>query len=278
MFNLDNLLEADRRPAPYEPGAELWNDVHISKMMLMAHLSPDTDAASYMPSKMRAICGFLPREMGLTEGCKVIDLGCGPGLYCEILAGQGLAMTGLDSSENSVRYATEHCKGAGTHYVCQSYLSPFGEGEYDASLMISEDYGVLSPENRRLLLKNIHTALRPRGYFAFDVPSLAAFEARKAGAAQKWYAVDGEGFWRPHPHFVFEKTLFYPEIPALCDLYAVFDHEVKITRVWQTFFSGQSIRTELEDAGFKVESLYANLWGGEYGEDSATVGVICRKG
>ncbi|MPM49445.1 Ubiquinone biosynthesis O-methyltransferase [bioreactor metagenome] len=277
MFSLDNLVEADRRPAPYEPGAEMWNDVYISKMMLEAHLSEDTDAASYMPSKIRAICDFLPQRMGLTEGSKIIDLGCGPGLYCDLLAKKGFGMTGLDASQNSIRYAKAHCGDQKTCYVCQSYLTPLGEGAYDAALMISEDYGVLSPENRRLLLQNIHTALKPRGYFAFDVSSLAAFEGRKESAAPKWYAVDGAGFWRGHSHFVLEKTFFYPEIPALCDLYAVLDDEVKVTRVWQTFFSGGSIAAELEEAGFEVESLYSNLWGGEYRDDAPTVGVICKK-
>jgi hypothetical protein len=29
MFALSDLIGADRRPAPYEPGAEFWNDPHI---------------------------------------------------------------------------------------------------------------------------------------------------------------------------------------------------------------------------------------------------------
>lgn len=47
MFKFDDLMETDRRPVPYEPGEEMWNDCHISKMMLEAHLSSNTDAASY---------------------------------------------------------------------------------------------------------------------------------------------------------------------------------------------------------------------------------------
>lgn len=276
MFVLDDLIETDRCPVPYEPGEEMWNDSHISKMMLKAHLSSDNDAASYTPSKIGAICDYLPQRMRVKEGSTVIDLGCGPGLYCALLAKKGFNMTGIDGSENSIQYASEHCEEAQANYICGSYLKPFGNGEYDAAMMISEDYGVLSPENRKLLLKNIYTALKPNGYFAVDVSSLAAFKARKESHAPKWYASE-PGFWRPHRYFVLEKTFFYPDIPALCDLYSVFDSELKIYRNWQTFFSPDSIQAELESGGFRIDAILSNLWGGEYTDDSATIGVICKK-
>mgnify|MGYP003828629161 CR=1 FL=1 len=269
-------METDRRPVPYEPGEELWNDSHISKMMLEAHLSSDTDAASYTPSKIRAICDHLSQRMQIKEGSAIIDLGCGPGLYCALLAKKGFNMTGIDGSENSIQYASEHHKAGNARYICGSYLNPFGDGEYDAAMMISEDYGVLSPENRKLLLKNIYTVLKPNGYFAFDISSLTAFKARKYTYAPKWYASD-PGFWRPHRHFVLEKTFFYPDIPALCDLYSVFDSEMKIYRIWQTFFSPDSIQAELESSGFQTDAVLSNLWGGEYTDDSPTIGVICQK-
>jgi Methylase involved in ubiquinone/menaquinone biosynthesis len=269
-------MKTDRRPAPYEPGEEMWNDSYVSTMMLKAHLSPDTDAASYKPSKIQAICDYLPKRMHIREGSKTIDLGCGPGLYCSLLAKKGIKMTGLDGSENSIRYANEHREEAQIKYIQGNYLNLFGNGEYDAALMVSEDYGVLSPESRRLLLKNIYISLKPNGYFSFDVSSQAAFNKRIENYSPKWYASDA-GFFRPHKHFVLEKTFFYPNITALCDLYAVFDSQLKIYRIWQTFFSRDSIKTELESSGFRVEEILSNLWGGEYTDESPTIAVICKK-
>ena len=72
MFTFDDLLDVTRRPEPYEPGEELWNDPHISKMMLEAHLSPETDAASYRPEKIHAICEYLVRGDG--PGKRVVRL------------------------------------------------------------------------------------------------------------------------------------------------------------------------------------------------------------
>jgi len=276
MFSLNDLFETDRRPVPYEPGEELWNDKHISEKMLEAHLSHDTDAASYQPSKLRAICDYLPSMMKLKENSLIVDLGCGPGLYSVLLAQKGFNVTGIDRSENSVRYAKEHHKAGKASYICGSYLNPLGGEKYNAALMVSQDYGVLSPENRKLLLENIYTALKPNGYLAFDVSSLSAFKERLASYASKWYASEA-GFWRPHKHFILEKTFFYPGIPALCDLYSVFDSEMKIYRVWQTFFSPNSIQTELKSGGFRIDTMLLNLWGGAYTDDSPTIGVICKK-
>ena len=275
MLTLDDLINVDRSPEPYEPGEELWNDSHISHKMLESHLSQDTDAASYRPEKIRAICEYLIRAMKLKSGDSVIDLGCGPGLYCSRLAQQGFRLTGIDRSENSIHYARNHDQD--TNYIIASYLNPFGTNQFDAALMISQDYGVLSPENRKILLDNIRNALKPNGYFAFDVSSMTAFQNRVDTAAAKWYASEA-GFWRPHKHFVLEKTIIYPDLPVLCDFFAVCDAwSIKAYHIYQSFFSPESICLELADNGFHVEAIRSNLSGEKYSTASLEIGVICRK-
>ena len=275
MFRLDDLIDATREPNPYEPGAELWNDPHISKMMLAAHLAPDTDAASYRPEKIRAICEYLTRAMGLKRGDSMVDLGCGPGLYCSRLAQKGFLLTGIDRSENSLSYARSHDKE--TNYIRASYLDPFGKNQFEAAIMVFQDYGVPSPENRKILLSNLFHALKPEGTFAFDVPSMAAYESRVEAAAPKWYAADA-GFWRPGKHFVLEKTIRYPGMPVLCNFVIVLDAEgIKAYHIHQTYFSPETIRRELEESGFSVEAIFSNLYGEEYTPASPVIGVICRK-
>jgi hypothetical protein len=143
--------------------------------------------------------------------------------------------------------------------------------------MIWHDYGVLSPENRTLLLGNIRAALRPDGRFAFDVPSMNAFRNGADRAASKWYASDS-GFWRPQRHFVLEKTIVYPEISVLCNFVTVLDSEGATEYpIFQTFFSPESIRKELEENGFCVEAVTSNLRGDAYDPASSELGVVCRR-
>ncbi|HPJ01604.1 MAG TPA: methyltransferase domain-containing protein [Candidatus Limiplasma sp.] len=274
MFTLHDLLALDRTPAPYEPGDEFWNDSYISTQLLPFHLNPDTDLASYKPQTMDAICAYLPKAMGLSPGAAIADLGCGPGLYCAKLSKDGYQMTGVDRSESSLAYARAHSGTA--RFIRQSYLEPFGEAAFDGAIMISQDFGVLSPGDRKTLLQNIHTALKPGACFAFDVPSLRAYATRTADGRPDWYAAK-PGFYRPHDHLVMEKPIPYPEIPAICNRISVLDHEVKTYRFWQTFYSPQTIGSELAACGFRLKQALSDLTGKPFADDSLTIGVIAEK-
>ena len=274
MLTNDFLTSLQTPPAPYETGAEFWNDPWIARQLLQTHLDPGNDLASYKPETMAAICAYLPQAMGLARGAAVIDLGCGPGLYCAALCAAGYKMTGVDRSENSLQYAALHAPAA--RFLRQSYLEPLGAQAYHAAIMISQDYGVLRPEARKTLLQNVRAALLPGGRFAFDVPTLRAYEARAAAPATRWYASQS-GLFRPHPHLVLEQTFACPQHRALCDAYAVLDTECTLYRMWQTFFSPDTIRHELEENGFRVTELLSDLAGTPYADESTGIGVLCQK-
>ncbi len=276
MLPIKNWMNELDRPAPFAPGAELWNDPHISREMLKAHLSPDTDAASYKPDTIKAICAHLPRVMGLHPGAAVADLGCGPGLYMRELTGQGFSVTGVDRSENSIRYARELNEGQKAMFINASYLEPFGKSCFNAAVMISKDYGVLKPELRRRLLGNIHAALMPGGYFALDVQSLYDFAQQQKNTAPSWEATPS-GFWRPHPYVALSKTYFFPELSVSCDLHAVLDEVFTVYRIWQTYFSPDTIRQDLAEGGFEVKAVWGNLMGDPLTETSPVIGILCQK-
>ena len=95
IFSVLNTLLT--KPDLYERTIEkFWNDPHISKGLLKAHLDPDTEAASRRPE-------FIDRSVEwivsmLPEGASLLDIGCGPGLYTKRLAERGLRVTGIDFS------------------------------------------------------------------------------------------------------------------------------------------------------------------------------------
>ncbi len=267
-------LAALRRPEPYEPGEPLWTHPHIAAEMLKAHLDPSTDAASYRPQTIERICAHLTEAMALKQGSHVVDLGCGPGLYCRRLAECGMRVTGIDQSENSLRYAQSQCEGYGATFRQASYLAPFGEDAFDAALMVSQDYGVLPPGARRALLANVHRALRGGGRFAMDVPTMETYQERAQEPATGWESAEG-GFWRAEPYITLHALHLYPDIAAVCDLYAVLTEEIAVYRVWQTFFTEASLRREMEEAGFTVKAVWGDLTGQPCG--AATLAMMVGK-
>jgi len=105
-FNINQLAELSKKPALFTPGEKkFWDDPHISKCMLEAHLDPNHDAASRRPEIIDQTVHYLFESGILKHGMKVLDLGCGPGLYAERLYKAGVDVVGLDISERSIEYA-----------------------------------------------------------------------------------------------------------------------------------------------------------------------------
>ncbi|MBN1563620.1 MAG: class I SAM-dependent methyltransferase, partial [Anaerolineae bacterium] len=159
-------------PEPFAPGAPLfWDDPHISKHLLAAHLDPNTEAASRHPDTIEAVINWLLDYLQLEPGAAWLDMGCGPGLYTSRLVQRGLTVTGIDYSRRSIAYAKEY---AAEHdlpvtYRYQNYLTLDEVAQYDVISLIYGDFCPLSPENRAQLLANVRRALKPGGRFVFDL-------------------------------------------------------------------------------------------------------------
>lgn len=277
MLDLQKLQQLDTPPSPYDPGENIWTDPYLAERMLEAHLSPQTDAASYRPWKINAICNFLPLAMKLSSRAAIIDLGCGPGLYCAQLAAKGYRMTGLDQSPSALAYAKTIPANQDTRFMEQSYLQSFGENQYDAALLIYEDYGVLPPQDRMTLLENIHRALKPGGWLAFDVCSENAYRKRAGQNHIGRWSTFESGFWRPHPHAVLEKSFLYPDIKTSCDLTAVLDENgLSLYRVYQTFFDIQTLRQELAQSGFILSRVMSHLDGSPLTKETDAYALLAK--
>jgi SAM-dependent methyltransferase len=275
---LSQLIELQEKPAPFTPGEPLfWDDPHISKHMLEAHLDPDIDAASRKPETINRSVKWLIEILGLKTGASILDLGCGPGLYASRLARAGFRVTGVDYSRRSIEYASQYARENDLNitYRYQNYLELDDENQYDAALLIFGDFCPLNPEQRQRLLKNIHRALKPNGKFILDVSTR---ECRmRHGNENGWYAAQG-GFWKPGLHLVLDEGFDYPEQSIWLDQYTVIDADgmVSVYRNWFQDYTPETITAELEQGNFTVESLWGDLTGESYTPSSEWIGVVAR--
>ena len=278
-MNLELIMQLQQKPEPFAPGEPLfWDDPHISAQMLQWHLNPENDVASRRPETIQKSVDWIIATLKLQAGNSVLDLGCGPGLYAARLAEKGLHVTGVDYSRRSIAYATQY---AAEHHldICyryQDYLTLEDENLYDAALLIYGDFCPLSAEQREKLLDNVQRALKPGGYFALDVTT--PIHRQKCGNKNGWYAVE-TGFWKPGPHLVLEEGFAYPEQSIFLDQSIVIEENGKISvyRNWFQDFTRETITEELERAGFAVHSVWNDLLGTPFTENTEWIGLVAHR-
>jgi SAM-dependent methyltransferase len=276
--NLEQLKQWQVAPAPFTPGEALfWDDPHISAQMLAAHLDPATDAASRRPETIERSVTWIVKALGLRPGAQLLDLGCGPGLYAARLAQWGLDVTGIDYSRRSidyaVRYAREH--GLDIRYRYENYLDLADRQLYDAALLIYGDFCPLAPAQRRQLLGNVQRALKPGGFFVLDVTTRK--HRKRHESTNGWYIVES-GFWKPGWHLVLERGFDYPEQAIYLNQEIVVEPngQLSMYRQWFQDYTRETITRELEAGGLQVRSVWSDLVGTEYTEDTEWIGVVAQ--
>lgn len=275
-LQFDLLERLSRRPPLFEPsGALFWDDPYIAQQMLKFHLDPNTDAASRRPEIIERIVNWLIERLALQPGAALLDLGCGPGLYTRRFAERGLQVTGMDYSENSLRYAREHDQR--TTYIHANYLTLDRVESFDVITLIYGDICVFNDKDLNTLLQAVYRALCPGGFFVFDVTTPSHHDLRKPET--RWEISTGAGFWKPSPHLVLTRFYHYAEPDTTLDQYLVIEDSGETTdyRVWTHHYTPETISPPLQAHGFTVEAAYADLMGTPYTPAAEWAGIIARK-
>lgn len=276
---LKELFTYLEKPELYtESTCEFWNDEHISKGMLEAHLHPTWEAASRCHDFIDKSVEWIAELTPPSTYPNLLDLGCGPGLYCERFFKKGFKVIGIDFSQRSITYAREQASQRDTdiNYVYKNYLEINDKNEFDLVTLIYCDFAVLSDVNRAVLLKKIHDALKPGGKFIFDVFSEKEFEDKKE--THTWYIREESGFWNPDKHLCLESHYIYDENVRL-DQYVIIDKDGQpsIVRNWFKGFTKESIISEVKKTGFKKYDIFSDVTGKPYFDKSKTLCIVAEK-
>jgi SAM-dependent methyltransferase len=153
----------------------------------------------------------------------IADYGCGPGLYTTPFAERNAAVTGIDFSERSIRFAKEAAvwKALDIDYVCQDYLKYETEKRFDLITMIMFDFCALSPIQRKKMLTRFHSLLNADGSVLLDVYSLNAFDQREAVSTYEHMQLNG--FWSKEDYYGFLNTFKYDEEKVILDKYTIIE-------------------------------------------------------
>ena len=274
------LKEINSRPAPFQfyTADELWTNEHTSKQMLEYHLNESIDASSRNKSFIERSVEWIVFHFEVDKNTEIADFGCGPGLYTTRLAERGAIVTGIDFSENSLKYAKQIAakKGLKINYVLTNYLDFETTCSFHLITMIMCDFCVLSPEQRKKMLSKFNVLLKPGGSVLLDVYSLNSFNQREESATYELNQLNG--FWSPEDYYCFVNTFKYEKEKVILDKYTIIEElRKRVVYNWLQYFSPDSLREEFEENGFKIEETYFDVAGKIFSPESLEFAVVAKK-
>jgi len=274
------LKEVNDRPAPFQfyTADELWTNEHTSKHMLEYHLNESIDASSRKKSFIERSVEWIVSHFTVDKNTEIADFGCGPGLYTTRLAERGAIVTGIDFSDNSLMYARQVAaeKGLNINYVLTNYLDFEIIDSFDLITMIMCDFSALNPEQRKKMLLKFNSLLKSDGSVLLDVYSLNSFNQKEESATYELNQLNG--FWSPDDYYCFVNTFKYEKEKVILDKYTIIEETRKrVVYNWLQCYSKDSIRSEFEDNGFKIEELYADVAGKAFSPESTEIAIVAKK-
>jgi SAM-dependent methyltransferase len=186
---------------------------------------------------------FLPK---LPRRAKILDLCCGTGQVCTYLSDNGYAVTGLDLSEGMLAIARHNApKAEFLHADARSFTIT---KPYDAVVSFFDSINhLMSYADLLACFKAVKAALKPDGYFLFDVNDIAVFTDIWGNG---FSMVEDDSICILQPSFSATSGVAYYKITMLDKVADTGSWQREDITVQEQYYSPQEIMQALTEAGF----------------------------
>lgn len=161
LFNLQSLRRARIAvKRHYDLGNDLFASFLDPYNQYSCAFFQETEAlAEAQQKKLDLIC----RKLNLQPQDHVLDIGCGWGGFARYAVEHyGCTVTGINISEEQIRYAREYCKGLPVEILRQDYREVRGNFDKIASIGMFEHVGT---KNYRTFMETVNRCLKDEGIF-----------------------------------------------------------------------------------------------------------------
>jgi SAM-dependent methyltransferase len=232
--------------------------------MLEEHLSQAHDAASRRSGIIDRQVQWIHREVLSTRPSRILDLGCGPGLYSQRLAALGHNCTGIDYSPASIAYAKDQAnkERLAIRYEQEDIRrADFPDGQ-DLVMLISGELNVFSVSDARGLVGKAAGCLAASGKLILEVHAPGVLR-RQGEEPPSWYS-SRSGLWSGSAHICLQENFWDAESSTATTRYFVIDAATGKTKAESATYqdySDDEYDALLVDAGFKTVKKYPSLTG-----------------
>ena len=234
-----------------------WDDPDFSRRMLKEHLSQDHDLASRRNEWIDRQVEWIHEKLLNGKPSRILDLGCGPGLYSHRLARIGHHCRGIDFGPASIEYAQ---KQIFDQSLCEFILGDirsidFG-GPYDLVMFLYGELNVFSPREALAILQNAHASLSVQGRIIVELQSTAAIE--DSGLSEPSEQESESGLFSDHPHHCRIENQWLPDVKAAIQTFTIVDGndgKTSVHRSTTKAWPDDELLGLLNEAGFCVPSV-----------------------
>lgn len=249
--------------APWAEGGKLpWNDPVFSERMLQEHLSQEHDGASRRLQIIKRHVLWLHSVVLKKQSSKILDIGCGPGLYTERLSRLGHECVGVDYSPAAIRYARDMAQKERLN--CQYLEADITESDYgsdfDLAYFLFGELNAFRPEQMRNIVARMGKALKPGGHLVLEMFTLDFLQ--QVGEKPDFTETVDKGLFSEKPYQRQTESQWFADELAAAERNVVTDSATGDTRVYVNTLQGYQDKTYgqiLRDAGFhkikKIPSL-----------------------
>ena len=278
-MKLNDLFQRDPDPKPWEEGEKIpWNDPDFSRRMLKEHLSQKHDAASRRTPTIKKQVDWIHSFVLDGKPSRILDLGCGPGLYAARLAALGHVCRGIDFGPASIEYAVKHAPENCSYTLGDVRTTGFGSG-YDLVMFIFGELNVFKPKDAKSILHKAYTVLNPGGKLLLEVTTYdAVYELGNQPAT--WYSAENELF-ADEPHLCLMEPFWDDEQAVAIERYYIVDAntgEVARYSASTQAYTEDEFRDMLLGVGFSTIEKHPSLIGKEDSFQSEMFVLIAHKG
>ncbi|HEY3311654.1 MAG TPA: class I SAM-dependent methyltransferase [Anaerolineales bacterium] len=277
-MNLQDILKREMNPKPWAEGERMpWDDPAFSERVLKMHLAQDNDAASRPEAEIKKHVSWIHHHLLKKQPGRILDLGCGPGLYTARLAKLGHTCTGIDFAPASIEYALKNAPAGCTYRLGDIRKEDLG-GDYDLVIFIFGALNLMQRKDARLLLAKTYRALKPGGILLLEVSSFDAVDEIGNQPAM-WYSAES-GLFSNKPHVCLMETFWDEKQNAATERFYIVDiNSGEVTRHAATTqaYEDDEIDALLKECKFDEPEYYPSLTGKDEDEQFDFLVLTARK-
>lgn len=223
-MRVEDIVNRKQPPLPWVEGDKIpWYDPDFSERMLKEHLSQQHDLASRREEKIDLQVSWIHKNCLWSRPSRVLDLGCGPGLYLDRLAKLGHNCVGIDFSPASIAYAQAKNRenGEKINYILSDIRNTdYGTG-FDLIMLIYGEFNMFRSEDAENILRKSHNALNTGGCILLEPQTHHI--VKQVGEGPATWRSESAGLFSPRPHLWLQEHFWHNQSMAATTRYFVID-------------------------------------------------------